>query len=73
METPYDIYGYIVIHSFEKAGFEILDIEIPEEYDTPQRKDLWKCFVKMSEIMEIFQNRYTKIYGKNHKQTRLTK
>lgn len=44
METPYDIYGYIVIHSFEKASFEILDIEIPEEYDTPQKEGLVEMF-----------------------------
>lgn len=44
METPYDIYGYVIIHSFEMAGFEILNIEIPDEYDTPQNEGLMEMF-----------------------------
>ena len=44
METPYDIYGYVIIHSFEKDWFEILNIEIPKEYDTPQNEGLMEMF-----------------------------
>lgn len=31
MESTYDVYGYVIVHSFDKDCFEILNIEIPRE------------------------------------------